>query len=42
MTTIEFSRNNKGEIEKLTVKSRRPNEVWNKTNKPIPTETEKK
>lgn len=42
MTTIEFSRNQKGEIEKLTVKSRQPNVVWNKTNKPIPTEPEKK
>ncbi len=42
MTTMEFSRNNKGEIEKITTKGRRGNEVWRKTNKPIPTEPEKK
>ncbi len=42
MTTIEFSRNNKGEIEKLLTMGRQENEVWNKTNKLIPTEIEKK
>lgn len=42
MATIEFSRNKKGEVEKLTVKSRQPNAVWNRTNKRIPTEPEKK
>jgi hypothetical protein len=42
MTTIEFSKNNKGETEKLTTKGRRGNEDWNKTNKLIPTETKKK
>ena len=42
MTTIEFSRNNKGEIEKLLTMGRPGNEVWNKTNKLIPTEIEKK
>ena len=42
MTTIEFSRNNKGEIEKLLTKGRQGNEVWNKTNKSIPSESEKK
>lgn len=42
MTTIEFSRNNKGEIEKLQTKSRQGNVVWNKTIKPIPTDLQKK
>ena len=42
MTTIEFTRNNKGEIEKLRTKGRRGNKVWNKINKPILTEPEKK
>ncbi|HRH64680.1 MAG TPA: serine hydrolase domain-containing protein [Bacteroidia bacterium] len=41
MTTIEFSRNDTGEIEKLQIKGRQGNEVWKKTNKPIPTEQEK-
>jgi CubicO group peptidase (beta-lactamase class C family) len=41
MTTMEFSRNPKGEVEKVIVKSRQPNAVWNRTNKPIPTEPEK-
>ena len=41
MTTIEFSRNQKGEVEKLTLKTRQTNEVWTKTNKPILTEAEK-
>ena len=41
MTTIEFSRNTKVEIDKLLAKGRQGNEVWNKTNKPIPTEPEK-
>ena len=40
MLTIEFSRNEKGEIEKLTTKGRGGNEVWNKTNKPVPVQTE--
>ncbi|MGZ8558211.1 MAG: serine hydrolase [Chitinophagaceae bacterium] len=38
MVTIEFSRNKKSEIEKLTTKRPTGNEVWNKTNKPIPNE----
>jgi len=42
MSTLEFSRNNKEEVEKLTTKGRQPNEIWTKTNKPIPTESEKK
>lgn len=42
MTTIEFSRNKKGDVVALTAKGRQPNEIWNKTNKPIPTESEKK
>ncbi len=36
MLTMEFSRNKKGEIDKLTSKKPDGNEVWNKTNKPIP------
>jgi CubicO group peptidase (beta-lactamase class C family) len=36
MKMIEFSRNTKGEIEKLTTKKPDGNEVWNKTNKPVP------
>jgi CubicO group peptidase (beta-lactamase class C family) len=42
MSTLEFSRNNKEEVEKLTTKGRQPNEIWTKTNKPIPIESEKK
>ena len=42
MTTIEFSVNNKGEIEKLQKKGRSGNEVWNKTNNLTPTEFERK
>ncbi len=38
MVTIEFSRNKKGEIDKLTSKKLYGNEVWNKTNKPLPNE----
>jgi hypothetical protein len=40
LVNIDFSRNAKGEIEKLTTKSRVGNEVWNKTDKPITTQTE--
>ena len=36
MFTIEFSRNKKGGIEKLITKKLDGNEVWNKSNKPIP------
>lgn len=36
MFTIEFSRNTKGKIEKLTTKKLDGIEVWIKTNKPIP------
>jgi CubicO group peptidase (beta-lactamase class C family) len=36
MATLEFSRNNKGNIEKLTARNLNGIEVWNKTNKPIP------
>lgn len=42
MTTIEFSRNKKGDVVAFTFKGRQPNEIWNKTNQPIPTEPEKK
>ena len=38
MLTIEFSRNKKGALEKLTNKRPKGNEVWNKTNKPMPSE----
>lgn len=38
MFTIEFSGNKKGGIEKLITKKLDGNEVWNKTNKPIPNE----
>lgn len=36
MKTIEFSRNKKGKTEKLITKKLDGNDVWNKTNKPIP------
>ena len=36
MQKIEFSRNAKGGIEKLIAKQLDGNEVWNKTDKPIP------
>ncbi len=36
MQTIEFYRNKKGTIEKLSTKKLNGNEAWNKTNKPIP------
>jgi len=36
MQTIEFSRNKKAKIEKLTTKKLYGNEIWNKTNKSIP------
>lgn len=39
MVTIDFARNNKGEVEKLTTKRRTGNEIWNKTNKPVPTQS---
>jgi len=38
IVTIEFSKNKKGKIEKLTSKKLNGNEIWNKTNKPIPSE----
>ncbi len=40
LLTIEFSRNKKGEVEKLTTHSREGNVVWNKTNNPIKTQAE--
>lgn len=36
MLTLEFTRNNSGEVENLIMKSRDGNEVWNRTDKPIP------
>ena len=38
MQTLEFERNNKGKVEKLITKNRTAVEVWNKTNKPLPSE----
>jgi CubicO group peptidase (beta-lactamase class C family) len=38
MQTIDFARNEKGEIEKLTTKNLNGSDVWQKTNKPIPSE----
>ncbi len=38
MLTMEFSKNEKGEIDKLTSKTLTGNEVWNRTNNPIPNE----
>jgi len=38
MQTIEFVRNKKGEIEKLTTTKLDGNEIWNKTNKLLPNE----
>jgi len=38
IVTIEFSRNKKGEIDKTTSKNLGGNDVWHKTNKPIPDE----
>lgn len=38
MQTIEFSRNEKDEIEKLISKNLNGNDIWIKTNKPIPDE----
>lgn len=40
MATMEFSRNEKGEIVKATTKNRSGIEVWNKTNKPVPVQAE--
>lgn len=42
MTTISFAKNKNGEIEKLTLSNRNGIEVWNKTNKPVPAQTEVK
>jgi CubicO group peptidase (beta-lactamase class C family) len=42
MTTMSFSRNNKGDIETIKVYSRNGIEVWNKTNKTISTQAELK
>jgi len=36
--TLEFIKNKKGDIFRLTSKKPTGNEVWNKTNKPIPNE----
>ncbi|MBK8517277.1 MAG: serine hydrolase [Saprospiraceae bacterium] len=36
MTTIEFVKNQSGDVEKLIVKGRQPDEFWIKSNKPIP------
>lgn len=36
MVTLEFTRSANGEIERLILKSRDGDEVWNKTDKPIP------
>lgn len=36
--TIEFSKNTKGESEKLIIQKLTGNEAWNKTNKPLPSE----
>ena len=41
MTTIDFIRNEKSEIVKLIIKGRQGNEVWDKTDKPIPAESKK-
>lgn len=38
LVTIEFTKNKKGKTEKLISKKLAGNEVWNKTNKPIPSE----
>jgi CubicO group peptidase (beta-lactamase class C family) len=38
MFTIEFLRNTKGKVEKLITKKLDGNDVWNKSNKPIPSE----
>jgi CubicO group peptidase (beta-lactamase class C family) len=38
LVTIGFARNKKGKIESLTSKNLSGNEVWTKTNKPIPAE----
>lgn len=39
MQTIVFSRNKRGEIEKLTMLNRTSKEIWNKSNNPIQAET---
>lgn len=36
LLSLEFTRNGRGEIERLILKSREGIEVWNRTNKPIP------
>ncbi|MES2864024.1 MAG: serine hydrolase [Bacteroidota bacterium] len=41
LTIITFSRNKKGEIQKLTIKGRQGIENWNKINKPTSTEAKK-
>jgi CubicO group peptidase (beta-lactamase class C family) len=38
MVTLEFTRNNKDEVENLVMKSREGNDVWNRTNKLIPSQ----
>jgi len=38
MLTLEFRRNSTDEVEKLVLRSRDGDEVWNKTNKPIPSQ----
>ena len=39
MITVEFKRNAGGAIEKLLTHSRIANEIWNKTNRPVPTQS---
>lgn len=38
IVTLEFSRNEEGKIENLKSNNLNGNEIWNKTNKPIPSE----
>jgi CubicO group peptidase (beta-lactamase class C family) len=38
MQTIDFSRNKNGKVDKLTTKNLGGNDVWQKTNKPMPSE----
>jgi CubicO group peptidase (beta-lactamase class C family) len=38
MVVVEFSRDKKGKVDKLTSKKLTGNEIWSKTNKPIPSD----
>jgi CubicO group peptidase (beta-lactamase class C family) len=38
MQSIQFGRNKEGDVDRLTVQNRVGNEVWKKTDKPIPSE----